>query len=131
MPFFKKLLKIIYFIFGCARSSLLLLGLSLVLESGSCSLAVVHRLLSAGASLAAEQGLEGARASAAAACGLGSCDAWAPGHRLNSCGARVQLPCSTWYLPRPRMEPHSPAIAGGFFTTEPPGKPLGLFLIEA
>ena len=26
-------------------------------------------------------------------------------------------------LPKPGMEPKSPALAGGFFTTEPPGKP--------
>ena len=26
-------------------------------------------------------------------------------------------------LPNPRIEPGSPALAGGFFTTEPPGKP--------
>ena len=30
---------------------------------------------------------------------------------------------STWGLPRSRIEPVSPALAGGFFTTEPPGKP--------
>ena len=28
-------------------------------------------------------------------------------------------------LPGPGIEPKSPALAGGFFTTEPPGKPLG------
>ena len=27
------------------------------------------------------------------------------------------------YLPNPGIEPMSPALAGGFFTTEPPGKP--------
>ena len=27
-------------------------------------------------------------------------------------------------LPNPGIEPASPALAGGFFTTEPPGKPL-------
>ena len=27
-------------------------------------------------------------------------------------------------LPDPDIEPVSPALAGGFFTTEPPGKPL-------
>ena len=26
-------------------------------------------------------------------------------------------------LPDPRIEPASPALTGGFFTTEPPGKP--------
>ena len=28
-----------------------------------------------------------------------------------------------WTLPGPGVEPVSPALAGGFFTTEPPGKP--------
>jgi len=28
-------------------------------------------------------------------------------------------------LPNPRIEPISPALADGFFTTEPPGKPQG------
>ena len=28
-----------------------------------------------------------------------------------------------WYLPGPGTEPVSPALAGGFFTTEPPGRP--------
>ena len=27
-------------------------------------------------------------------------------------------------LPNPGIEPATPALAGGFFTTEPPGKPL-------
>ena len=29
-----------------------------------------------------------------------------------------------WDLPRPGHEPVSPALAGGFLTTAPPGKPL-------
>ena len=34
------------------------------------------------------------------------------------------LPCpSPVYLPSPRVKPTSPALAGGFFTNEPPGKP--------
>ena len=28
-----------------------------------------------------------------------------------------------WDLPGPGIEPVSPALAGGFFTSEPPGKP--------
>jgi len=31
-----------------------------------------------------------------------------------------------WDLPGPGMESVSPALAGGFFTPEPPGKPLPL-----
>ena len=32
-------------------------------------------------------------------------------------------------LPGPGIEPASPALAGGFFTTEPPGKPSYLDLL--
>ena len=31
-------------------------------------------------------------------------------------------------LPDPEMEPSSPALAGGFVTTEPPGKPLNKWI---
>ena len=34
-----------------------------------------------------------------------------------------------WDLPQPGLEPVSPALAGGFLTTEPPGKPSLLDLI--
>ena len=44
-------------------------------------------------------------------------------HRLSSCGSRAQLLHGMWDLPRPGLEPMSPALAGGFSTTEPPGKP--------
>ena len=43
--------------------------------------------------------------------------------RLSNCGSRAQLLRSTWYLPRPGLEPVSPALAGRFSTTAPPGKP--------
>ena len=33
-----------------------------------------------------------------------------------------------WDLPRPGLEPVSPALAGRFSTTAPPGKPEGVFL---
>ena len=33
-----------------------------------------------------------------------------------------------WDLARPGIEPMSPALAGGFFATELPGKPLHLLL---
>ena len=33
-----------------------------------------------------------------------------------------------WDLPRPGLEPVSPALAGGFLTTAPPGKPSHCFL---
>ena len=43
--------------------------------------------------------------------------------RLSSCGARAQLLRGMWDLPRPGLEPVSPALAGGLPTTAPPGKP--------
>ena len=43
--------------------------------------------------------------------------------RLSSCGSRAQLLRGMWDLPRPGLEPVSPALAGRFLTTAPPGKP--------
>ena len=43
--------------------------------------------------------------------------------RLSSCGVRAQLLRGMWDLPRPGLEPVSPALAGGLPTTAPPGKP--------
>ena len=54
-------------------------------------------------------GLWGTQVSAVAAGGLRSC-------------ASRQLPHSLWHLPRPVSEPVSPASAGRFLTTGPPGK---------
>ena len=51
------------------------------------------------------------------------CMAGALDHRLSGCGARAQLLCNVWDLPRPGMEPVSLALAAGVFTAEPPGKP--------
>ena len=43
--------------------------------------------------------------------------------RLSSCGSWAQLLHGMWDLPRPGLEPVSPALAGRFSTTAPPGKP--------
>ena len=79
-------------IFGCAGSSLLT-GFSLVATSGGYSLVAMHGLLIAVASLIVE-------------------------HRVQGTGR------SSWMrdLPRPGTEPLSSALAGRFFTTEPPRK---------
>ena len=45
--------------------------------------------------------------------------------RLSSCGSRAQLLRGMWDPPRPGLEPVSPALAGRFLTTAPPGKPGG------
>ena len=47
--------------------------------------------------------------------------------RLSSCGSRAQLLCGMWDPPRPGLEPVSPALAGRFSTTAPPGKPRVYF----
>ena len=69
------------------------------------SLTVVRRLLIAVTSVVAKHGLYGS---------------WASEQRLNSFGAQLQ---GMWDLPGSGMEPLSPALAGGFFTNEPAGKP--------
>ena len=54
--------------------------------------------------------------------GLSSCGSWALERRLGSCGARAYLLHGMWDLPGSGLEPLSPALAGGFLTTAPPGK---------
>ena len=49
--------------------------------------------------------------------------------RLSSCGPQAQLLRGMWDLPRPGLEPVSPALAGRFSTTASPGKP-GMYLFE-
>ena len=70
------------------------------------------------------------QASVVVARGLSSCDSWALERRLSSCGARAQLLRGMWDLPGPGLEPVSPALAAGFLTTAPPGKPT-LKIFEA
>ena len=60
--------------------------------------------------------------------GLSSCGPQALRYRLNNGGARAQLLRRMWGLPRSGLKSVSPAPAGGFFTTEPPGKPHKVFL---
>ena len=43
--------------------------------------------------------------------------------RLSNCGSRAQLLRGMWDLPRPGLEPVSPALAGRLSTTAPPRKP--------
>ena len=47
--------------------------------------------------------------------------------RLSNCGSWAQLLHGMWDLPRPGLEPVSPALAGRFSTTAPPGKPYSIF----
>ena len=48
--------------------------------------------------------------------------------RLSNCGSRAQSLRGMWDVPRPGLEPVSPALAGRFSTTAPPGKPALFFL---
>ena len=95
----------------------------LKLRRAGASPVAVCGLLVAVVSLVAEHSLWEPRASAVVACGLSSCISWALDLRLNSCGTRVELLCGVWDLPGPGIEPMSLALAGGFFTTEPPWRP--------
>ena len=49
--------------------------------------------------------------------------------RLSNCGSWAQLLRSMWDPPRPGLEPVSPALAGRFSATAPPGRPL--IILEA
>ena len=79
-------------------------GLSLVAASGGCSV-----LRSTGCTRA----------------GFSSCGSRALEHRLSSCGARASLLRGMWDLPGPGLKPVSPALAGRFLSTVPPGKSPG------
>ena len=48
--------------------------------------------------------------------------------RLSNRGSRAQLLRGMWDPPRPGLEPVSPALAGRFPTTAPPGKPYNILL---
>ena len=63
--------------------------------------------------------------------GFSSCGARASvvvARGLSSCGAQAFLLCGMWDLLGPGLDPMSPALAGGFLTTVPPGKPLSYFI---
>ena len=51
-------------------------------------------------------------------------------HRFSSCGLRAYLLRGMWDPPRPGLEPVSPALAGRFSTTAPPGKPRSSIVFQ-
>ena len=61
--------------------------------------------------------------------GVQASEVVAPG--LNSYGAQAWLLRGMWGLPRCGIKPVPPALASGFFTTEPPGKPLSLAMLRS
>ena len=100
--YFIATLFIYLFIFGCVGSSVRARAISSCGKRGPLFIAVRGPLTIA-ASLVAEHRLQM--------------------HRLSSCGSRAQLLRGMWDLPRPGLEPVSPALAGRFSATAPPGKP--------
>ena len=48
--------------------------------------------------------------------------------RLSNCGSWAQALRGMWDLPRPGLEPVSPALAGRLSTTAPSGKPPGKYI---
>ena len=98
-------------------------GLSLVAASGGYS-----SLRCAGFSL---RWLLLLRSTGSRRVGFSSCGSRALECRRSSCGSRAQLLRGMWDLPGRGLESVSPALAGGFLTTAPPGKSLPYSLDRA
>ena len=98
-------------------------GLSLVARAGATLHSGMRTSHYSGFSCCRARAL-GAQASVVVAHGLSSCGLRALELRLSSCGTWAQLLHGMWDLPRPGLKPVSPALAGGFLTTAPPGKSL-------
>ena len=109
------------FIFGCVGSSLLRVGFPQLRRVGATLCCGAQASYCHGFSCCGARAL-GARASVVASHRLSSCGSRALERRLSSCDTQAQLLCGMWGLPRPGLEPVSPALAGGFLTTAPPGK---------
>ena len=110
------------FICGCTGSSLLG-GLSSSCGEGGSCLVVVLGVLIVVASVISECRLLGMRASTVLAGGLSGSGSQVLEHRLSSRSTLDLLFLSMWDPLGPGIKPISPALAGGFFTTDPPGKP--------
>ena len=52
-----------------------------------------------------------------------NCGSWALGHGFRACGVRALLLCGKWDLSGSGIKPVSPALAGGLFSSAPPGRP--------
>ena len=111
------------FIYGCVGSSLLCAG-SLQLRRAGATLRCSTRASHCGGFSCCGARALGTWASEVVARRLSSCGSRALEHRLSCCGARAQFLCGMWGLPGPGIKPVSPALAGGFLTTAPPGKSL-------
>ena len=109
-----------FFIFGCAGSLLLRRLFSSCSEWGCSSLRCTGFLL---------QWLLLLQSTGSRAPSFSSRSTWAQQlhwaleHRLSSCDQWAELLHCMWDLPGSGIELKFPALVGGFFTTEPPGKP--------
>ena len=112
--FLKYLFIYLFLIFGCVGSLLVRVGFL--------------QLWRAGTTLRCDA--QASHCGGFSCCGSRALGVQALEHRLSSCGARAQLFCGMWDLPRPGLKPVSPALAGGFLTTVPPGKSCPAFLIS-
>ena len=110
----------VYF-FGCVGSSLLRTGFLQLQRAGATLWCGAQASHCRGFSCC-RAGALGTRPSEVMARGLSSFGSRALEHRLSSCDAWAQLLRSMWDLPRPGLEPVSPALASGFLTPVPPGK---------
>ena len=115
-------LFIYLFIFGCVGSSLLHAGFLQLRRAGATLCCGARASHCSGFSCGAQA--LGTRASVVVARGLSSCGSRALERRLSSCGTQASLLHGICDLPGPGLEPVSPALAGGFLTTVPPGKSL-------
>ena len=110
-----------FFFFGCVGSSLLLTGFLQLWRMGAtlrCSVRPSH----CGGFSYCRARAPGTWAPVFAAHGLSSCGSQALERRLSSCGAQAQLLRGMWDLPGPGLYPMSLVLAGGFFSTAPPGE---------
>ena len=117
----------LFIIFGCVGSSLLCAVFLQLRRAGTTLHCGVRASHCGGFPCCGARALD-ARASVVVACVLSSCGSQTLERRLSSCGTWAQLLCGMWDLPGPGLEPMSPALAGGFLTTAPSGKPSDKFL---
>ena len=112
---------------GCIGSSLQHTGFLQLQRAGAILRCGVQTSHCGGFSCSGAQALS-PWASVVVACRLSSCGSWALERRLSICGAQAQLLHGMWDLPGPGIEPVSPALAGRFLTTAPPGKSPNFFI---
>ena len=127
--FFKKSFIYLCIIFGCAESPLLC-GLFPFVASGGRSVVAVASLVEGGLRGIPHQHVFSCGGRAPRHAASARVLLWRAGSeacRISTCGTWTQLLCDTWDLPRSGVKPVSPALAGGFSTTELPGKSLCLF----